>query len=265
MDTAPASGNQDKAISMDRKLWMPPFTNALPALPCCACHIGFLNIVPDSLKAMETGPSEDSKAHDAWEVEWMDSRFTAFYRCTNPKCRQVVGVAGKVGYESDYDVFPNGDWEERVDRRFTPLAFVEPPPVIRVCEQCPEAVSAHLDRSFGLYWMDRRSCATAIRTAVESLLDERGVPREIERKPGKLARIPLHDRIVRFQEADPEPGKLLLAIRVIGNVGTHRDDITFDDLLTGYEILDHVIDLVYSGRAARVAGLADEVLRRLAG
>ena len=97
------------------------------------------------------------------------------------------------------------------------------------------------------------------------LLDERGVPREIERKPGKLARIPLHDRIVRFQEGDPEPGKLLLAIRVIGNVGTHRDDITFDDLLTGYEILDHVIDLVYSGRAARVAGLADEVLTRLAG
>jgi hypothetical protein len=58
--------------------------------------------------------------------------------------------------------------------------------------------------------------------------------------------------IVRFQEADPEPGKLLLAIRVIGNVGTHEDDITVADLLTGYEILDHVIDLVYSGRAARV-------------
>jgi hypothetical protein len=94
---------------------------------------------------------------------------------------------------------------------------------------------------------------------------ERSVPKEIERKPGKPARIPLHDRIVRFQEADPEPGKLLLAIRVIGNVGTHQDDITFDDLLTGYEILDHVIDLVYSGRAARVAGLADEVLARHAG
>jgi hypothetical protein len=177
----------------------------------------------------------------------------------------VVAVAGKVGYESYYDDLPNGDWEYKADPHYTPLAFAEPPPVIRVCEKCPEAVSAHLDRSFGLYWMDRRSCATAVRTAVESLLDERGVPRDIERKPGKLARIPLHDRIVRFQEADPEPGKLLVAIRVIGNVGTHQDDITVDDLLTGYEILDHVIDLVYSGRAARVAGLADEVLTRLAG
>jgi hypothetical protein len=59
--------------------------------------------------------------------------------------------------------------------------------------------------------------------------------------------------------------KRLSAIKVIGNVGTHEDDITFDDLLTGYEILDHVVDLIYSGRAARVAGLADEVLTRLAG
>ena len=31
----------------------------------------------------------------------------------------------------------------------------------------------------------------------------------------------------------------------------------------GYEILDHVIDLIYSGRAARIAGLADELLARL--
>jgi hypothetical protein len=252
-------------MSIDRKLWIPPFTNGLPALPCCACRIGFLNIVADSLKEMETGPSEDAHSHDAWEVEWMDFRFTGFYRCTNPKCRHVVAVLGKVGYESDYEYLPNGDWECKADPHYTPFGFADPPHVIRVCEQCPEAVSAHLDRSFGLYWMDRRSCATAIRTAVESLLDERGVPREIERKPGKLARIPLHDRIVRFQEADPEPGNLLLAIRVIGNVGTHQDNITVDDLLTGYEILEHVIDLVYSGRAARIAGLAGEVLTRLTG
>jgi Domain of unknown function (DUF4145) len=252
-------------MSIDRKLWIPPFTNGLPALPCCACQIGFLNIVPDSLKKMETGPSEDAKSHDAWEVEWMDSRFTGFYRCTNPKCRHVVAVLGTVDYKSDYEYLPNGDWEQSVDLHYTPLAFAEPPPVIRVCEQCPTAVSAHLDRSFGLYWMDRRSCGTAIRTAIESLLDERGVPREIERKPSKLARIPLHDRIVGFQQVDPEPGKLLLAIKVIGNIGTHQDDIIYDDLLTAYEILEHVIDLVYSGRAARVAGLADEVLTRLTG
>ena len=252
-------------MSIDRKLWIPPFPNALPALPCCACQIGFLNIVPDSLEAIETGPSEDAKSHDAWELEWMDLRFTAFYRCTNPRCRHVVAVAGKMGYESDYEYLPNGDCEPRADPHYTPLAFAEPPHIIRVCEQCPATVSAHLNRSFGLYWMDRRSCATAIRSAVESLLDDRNVPREIQRHPGKPARIPLHDRIVRFQETDLDSGKLLLAIKVIGNVGTHQDDISFDDLLTGYEILDHVIDRVYSGRDARVAGLAGEVFTRLAG
>jgi hypothetical protein len=252
-------------MTIDRKLWIPPFSTVLPILPCCACQIGFLNIDTDSLNVMETGPSENAKSHLAWDLEMMDLRFTGFYCCTNPKCREVVAVAGTLRYTSYYEELPNGDSEEKADAHYTPLAFVEPPPVIRVCEGCPKTVSAHLDRSFGLYWMDQRSCATAIRTAVESLLDERGVPKEIERKSGKPARIPLHDRIVRFQEADQEPGKLLLAIRVIGNVGTHQEHITFEDLLTGYEILDHVIDLVYSGRAARVAGLAAELLARLAG
>jgi len=252
-------------MSIDRKLWIPPFWNGLPALPCCACRIGFLNIVADTLKELETGPSENLlQSHGDWDVEWTDFRFTAFYRCTNPNCRNVVAVSGKMGYKSCYEDLPNGDWEERTDPYYTPLAFAEPPPVIRVCEQCPEVVSAHLNRSFGLYWMDRRSCATAIRSAVESLLDERSVPRQTPRQPGKPARIPLHDRVVRFQETDLESGKLLLAVKVIGNVGTHQDDISFDDLLTGYEILDHVIDRVYSRQAARVAGLADEVFTRLA-
>jgi hypothetical protein len=250
-------------MPINRKLWVPPFREAFPPLPCCACRTGFLDLIPDSLKGMETGPSEDAHSHDAWEVEWMDLRFTGFYRCTNPKCRHVVGVVGKIGYASYYEQLPNGDYEQQADSLYTPLAFAEAPPVIRVCEECPEPVSAELDRSFALYWMDRRSCATAIRSAVELLLDERNVPREVERKPGRTTRLPLHDRIVRFQENDPEPGKLLLAIKVIGNVGTHGDDITFNDLLTGYEILDHVVDLIYSGRAARIGGLADEVLARL--
>ena len=177
----------------------------------------------------------------------------------------MVGVTGKISYESGHEYLPNGDWEPTLYALYTPLAFAEAPPVIRVCEGCPESVSAELDRSFALYWMDRRSCATAIRSAVELLLDERSIPRKVERKPERYSRLPLHDRIVRFRENDPEPAKLLLAIKVIGNVGTHGEDIAFNDLLTGYEILDHVIDLIYSGRAARISGLADEVLARLSG
>jgi hypothetical protein len=118
---------------MDRNLWIPPFRNGLPALPCCACRIGFLNIIPDSLKNIETGPSEHARSHDAWEPEWIDYRFAGFYRCTNPSCRHVIAVAGKVGIEPYYKDLPNGDWVQTGDQLYTPLAFVEAPPVIRVC------------------------------------------------------------------------------------------------------------------------------------
>jgi hypothetical protein len=147
-------------MPIDRKSWKPPFSNGFPTLPCCACSTGFLDMIPDSLKEMETGPSEDARSHDAWEPNWMDVRFAGFYRCTNPKCRHVVAVAGKIGYYSYYEDLPNGDCEQMADPLYTPYTFAEPPPIIRVCDECPETVSEHLNRSFGLYWMDRRSCAT---------------------------------------------------------------------------------------------------------
>ena len=72
----------------------------------------------------------------------MDFRFTGFYRCTNPKCRHVVAVAGKVGYELYREDLPNGDWEQRADPYYTPLAFAEPPPVIRVAKNARSCIGS---------------------------------------------------------------------------------------------------------------------------
>lgn len=110
-------------MPIDRNSWKPPFGNGLPTLPCCRCTTGFLHVVPDSLKEIETGPSENERSHDAWEPEWMDARFTGFCRCTNPKCRHVVAVTGKVGFSSAYEDLPDGSWELTTNSHYTPLAL----------------------------------------------------------------------------------------------------------------------------------------------
>lgn len=249
---------------LDRKLWKAPFKHELPSLPCSNCAIGFLHPIPDMTKEVETGGSREAHEHEAWDIDWIESRFTALYRCNNPKCAHVVGLTGIVRHEEGQERAPNGEWDRTAIPIYTPVAFSDPLPVIRVDEHCPHEVLDDLKRSFSLYWMDGRACATAIRSAVEALLDDQAIPRDRTSPAGKkVGFLPLKARLDLFEAKDPEPGKLLGAIRVIGNIGTHAEPVSDDDLLSGYEILEHAIDVIYSGKAKRVAGLADDILKRL--
>lgn len=193
----------------------------------------------------------------------MDERFSTLSRCNNPSCGYVVGAVGRVSFSESYSTLPNGEWDVDVVPLFTPMAFWEAPPIIRVCVECPEDVDAQLKRSFPLYWIDRRACANAVRITVEILLTERGVPETTTDRHGKPVRINLHHRIEKFRAKNQAAAELLLAIKMLGNVGSHGDDVTMDDLLDAYEILDHVIDAIYSTRAIRAATLASGLTARL--
>jgi hypothetical protein len=193
----------------------------------------------------------------------MDSRFSALMLCNNPNCAHIVAVIGTVSFDLEHSYLPNGGWDTEAVPLFTPMAFWEAPPLIRVRTDYPEDVDGQLKRSFPLYWLDRGACANAIRATVETLLTERGVPETTVNLHGNTVRISLHDRIVKFQATDPAAAALLLAIKLLGNAGSHGDDVTRDDLLDAYEIVDHVIDTIYNTRAAHAATLASALTARL--
>lgn len=248
---------------MNRSLWRPPYRGSLPSFPCPACEQGHLLSSADNFRQAETGESKRAHDHEAWEPEWVVERFSTLFRCNNPNCGHVVGAAGIVSTEESYSTLPNGEWDVEYVPLFTPMAFWEAPPIIRACAECPEDVDAQLQRSFPLYWIDRGACANAVRATVEILLTERGVPDTTTDRHGKTVRISLHHRIEKFRVMNQAAADLLLVIKLLGNVGSHGDDVTVDDLLDAYEILDHVIDAVYNTRAERAARLASELTARL--
>lgn len=248
---------------MNRTLWCPPYRGSLPSFPCPACREGHLLSSADDLREAETGESKRAHGHEAWDPEWVDERFSTLFRCNNPNCGHVVGAAGTVSVRESPSTLPNGDWDMEYVPLFTPMAFWEAPPIIRPCAECPEDVAAQLSRSFPLYWLDRSACANAVRATVETMLTERGIPETTTNRQDKIVRISLHDRIEKFKAMNQAAADLLLAIKVLGNVGSHGDDVTVDDLLDAYEILDHVVDTVYSTRAERAARLASELTARL--
>ena len=91
------------------------------------------------------------------------------------------------------------------------------------------------------------------------------VPRTTGRIAGrKRSFLTLHARLDRFKAKNGELGAALMAVKWLGNAASHSSSLTRDDVLDGFEILEHVLDEPYSQREARVRSLSSEINRRKA-
>jgi hypothetical protein len=148
----------------------------------------------------------------------------------NAACSEIVAIGGRTHHS---EVF---GWEERDwCREFEPTLMYPAPPLFPIPKTCPEVVATHLKKAFALVWRDAGSSANRLRAAAEALLTEKKVPRMVANNNGKKERLSLHARIERFKQADAHSAEYLLAIKWIGNVGSHSnlDELLSTDLLDG--------------------------------
>ena len=128
---------------INRKLWKSPFTN-LPSWPCPSCQSGTLKLKEETFVNLETGVSEKSHDHDAWEPDWIDERFVGLLVCQNAACGEIV-----FGGRSYIDEYVDYEQEERHwDRAYGPSFMYPAPPVFPIPEKCPKAVADELKKSF---------------------------------------------------------------------------------------------------------------------
>ncbi|MCG2787057.1 MAG: DUF4145 domain-containing protein [Anaerolineae bacterium] len=57
----------------------------------------------------------------------------------------------------------------------------------------------------------------------------------------------MHDRIVDFEKSKPEIAQKLFAIKWLGNDGSHSANMTKNDVLDAYEILEIILDDLFVG------------------
>jgi hypothetical protein len=102
------------------------------------------------------------------------------------------------------------------------------------------------------------SCANRLRTAAEALLTERKVPRTTINKKHKRERITLHARIEKFKQHDAVSADLLLAIKWLGNEGSHAnlDELGGEDLLNAFEFFEHLVERIYVKREEQLKKIA---------
>ncbi|MDR6527320.1 hypothetical protein J2787_002712 [Chryseobacterium rhizosphaerae] len=227
--------------------------NNLPDYICPTCKKGLLNKYKEDIKTYESKTSLSLGNNEAWEPEWMHGLFLGLLKCNNISCSESVAITGNYRCSQDYEYDEINDRNNLVVEEYlTPTFFNPAINIFQLNENIPENISQEIKESFKLYWVDLSSCANKIRKVVELIMDNIKIPKTYL-KNGKRKRYSLHERIENFKIRNQAQGDLLMAIKWIGNSGSHSSEtISKDNLLDSYEILEHVTENLYGKQLQRI-------------
>jgi hypothetical protein len=128
---------------------------------------------------------------------------------------------------------------------YFPLFFNPPLEIIPIPAKCPYWIRKEVEAAFTAYWGDLSGCVNHQRAAIELLLDEMKVRRFTVNKKGKRCRVMLHHRIGGLPERTEVQKQLkhtLLALKFLGNEGSHAGEVGKQDALDGFDLLEYVLD-----------------------
>ena len=195
---------------------------------------------------METGPSKREHAHDAWDPDWIRGRFCLLMQCDYEGCGEIAAVSGTSSIDEFYDQDEYGNPTREYGDRFRVSSISPAPFPIKVPPPTPEAVKASLIEASALIWQSADSAGNKIRSSVELLMDDQRISKTSLRN-GKRVRMSLHARIEKFKQANRETGEALLAIKWLGNSGSHiGPELKRSDVLDAFDIIEFALDDVYA-------------------
>ncbi len=135
------------------------------------------------------------------------------------------------------------------------------PPLFLVKQCVPVKISNHLDVVFALFWTDPSAAIGKLRVCVEDILTDKKIKRFTSNK-GKRNRLNLHSRIELFEDKNPAASATLMAIKWIGNAGSHAGGtmtISQEEVVEVLQIFEHALDQIYDTKskvlAKKIAGI----------
>ncbi|GAA3785277.1 DUF4145 domain-containing protein [Corallibacter vietnamensis] len=246
---------------MDIEIWTKRHFTAKSKIEwnCPNCGNNTLQLVSEDFKSEETVPSKDYRAkNDDWEIEWISLTFNGRLKCKT--CSENVFFTGIGNPEhSGYYDYELDDYHEEYTNTFTPTFFQPTINIFNIPKKCPDTVKEQIWDSFKLFWCDLSSCANKIRIALEVLLNEEKVKR-FEVVSGKRKPISLHRRIQSYSNI--EVRDLFLAIKWIGNTGSHTGEVETIDIIETYKLLEYSLKKLYTNEEEEIKKITKEINKR---
>jgi hypothetical protein len=220
--------------------------NTCPCWRCPDCFNETLAIVPESFFKADSGETTRCKHEEWFLVDHVSLVFSCTLLCQRNECSATVAVTGKGWTEEEnyYDQYD--EVQTNYPDRFCAKTFYPPLPLFLPPEECPESVLEQLASVSSLLTGHPAAAANAIRSLLESLLDDLSVPRQ-ELRPGKSPRVMnLHERLDKHKSIIGTHHDGLLALKLFGNAGSHGGIlIKQKHLEDACQVLEQVITQLY--------------------
>lgn len=244
---------------MNKNLWSKRyFTKDSPtSYPCPKCFIGHLKLI--HIKAEIT---KEGKSLQAYSYPYgIEHAFSGIYQCSDSICGDVVAFTGLM--KKDYEI-PSETDEGNPSIEYA--TFYEPKfffPNLRLFilpDEITKSIKDQIDLSFSLFFCDLSSCANKIRVTIEMILDDIKAPRyRMIKKKKKRQPLILHERIENYKKTNKTVSELMLAIKFIGNEGSHKGTLEVNDILDAYEILFQIVEIIYAKQKEKTLQLARHI------
>jgi hypothetical protein len=247
-------------MPIDRMFWKTlQFSDRDPfAAQCPTCDVGSLRVEQATLKGESTRSTVYCEKEDSWEHIFWEGRFCCLCKCSNANCSDsfaVVGTAscGEGDYGETYVIYQ-------------PLVFFPPLRLFRIPDGTPTDVASETACAFGQTWIDPSAAINHVRKAIELMMTFKKVPRfKLVGKKGSTNRrrpLNLHSRIEACKGITPELREQLLAIKWIGNAGSHESHAVIEDVFDCYDLLEHTLAQIYGTHDRQRHGIVRQVNRR---
>lgn len=220
-----------------------------PSWTCPGCMKETLRIVPGSFfyrKTADTLTHEKEHYFDFYYVEYI---FSCLLECELTGCSEPVAVTGRGWLTEDNSYDHRSQTLTESIPRFEARAFYPPLPLFIPPEDCPVSVIKELCEISALLNAHPSAATNAIRRLLETLLDEMTVPREIPREGKSPVKLKLHDRIERYPDILGEHQRGVMALKYLGNTGSHENkEIERQSLDDACQILENIIRQLYPSK-----------------
>ena len=247
---------------IDKELLTSYFTtNQNTYWPCSNCSNGYLLLNEDTFFSEETSASQKTQSHYGWEPELISLVYSCIFRCSNNNCNEQFVSSGHGCLDWDIEEDEHGIEKQVYSPCFEPYYLYPSLKIIDIPKNVPNDITNQLNKSFELFFSSPSAAINHARSALELILNHLKVPKTtIDRKKNKRVKINLHNRIEKLAKQHSELKELLLAIKWIGNEGSHpKKSLTKNNVIDLYEILEHVLSELFENKSKTILAKAKKI------
>ena len=229
---------------------------------CPTCNKGYIIFKENLVNIKASYATNEAYQEGFYEPVSFSELFSGILICSNDKCKEVVTIIGETSHDFNI-VYHNSNEppEQILIPIFKPKCIFPPLHIFHLSKKIPKDIKKVIIESFGLYWVDMSSCANKIRTVLEFILNDQNV-KKISRHNNKITVLKLHPRLLEFEKTKSEIAKAFMAIKWIGNYGSHTGELTQDDLLDGLDILKYCLAKLYDDHSEHITKLTTTINKR---